>query len=173
VINKAQKGGLNIGAPNGIIIIVIIAILIILLRNSHGLTREQVFRAAADIYGSENIRSVTLSQGGMAGDLGFYFVQLKSGGFIYVPNNTCFRLISDTSFRLSTADQNKHGKWTEKILPLEQKEVTLLDFFLYYNVMWMRPGLYNSVWKYPKVSWWHLFFAIVGSYNNVKFWQQY
>jgi ABC-type glycerol-3-phosphate transport system permease component len=158
--NKTQKSLLNLKIRRWYIyIFAIIAILIILVprvimlssRNSHLLTREQVFHIVRDSVGYKEIRSITLTKGGMAGDKGFYFVQLKSGGFIYVPNNDRFRLNYDTDFRLSSADPEKHGKWTEKFLPLEQKEVTLLDFFLYYNVNWMRRGLYNRTWGYPKV----------------------
>ncbi|MDR3254718.1 MAG: hypothetical protein LBT31_04060 [Synergistaceae bacterium] len=108
------------------------------------LTKEQVYNAVAEKAGSENIVRISLSQGDMAGDIGFFFIEISPDGYMVVPNDA--RLPMDywkTRF-------DDIGKWMGK----DRKNpghITFLDFFLDINISGGPHGFFTTRGKYPNI----------------------
>ncbi|MDR3321324.1 MAG: hypothetical protein LBS93_02660 [Synergistaceae bacterium] len=106
------------------------------------LTKGQVYNAVAEKAGSENIMRISLSQGDMAGDIGFFFIEISPDGYMVVPNDA--RLPMDYWKPLST------GKWMSRDRK-NPEHVTFLDFFFDINMLGWPSRHYSSHGKYPSI----------------------
>ncbi|MDR1915159.1 MAG: hypothetical protein LBQ58_01120 [Synergistaceae bacterium] len=105
---------------------------------SEPLNHDMVLSAVSDVVGYENIVKISLRKGGMAGSIGFYFIELSGDANMLVADDARFPLDYLANYR-------RWGKWIDN--REEPGHVTFLDFFLSLTLPYP-----NSRSRYPKID---------------------
>jgi hypothetical protein len=117
--------------------------------------------AVIDRYGVDNhIVRISQRKGGIVGDIGFYFVELKSGSYVMIPDDARLYpwLNTDESVKV-------------KFLPNGQKNVTFLDYFSsFYRNLALYPSINNTFALQIKTIANKIIFK---KNNNQLFWGEY
>jgi hypothetical protein len=132
------------------------------------LTKAEVSRAVKNLYPNDNIKRITLCKGGLAGNIGFFFVELKSGAFLITPNDKRATpwIITDNFRNIQRMTAYTYGT---KIL-LGPK-FSLLDYYRHYHRDKRRYPSINNTFMLQLIGLMRFLFNIKS--KNHVYWDQY